>query len=72
MKVDLWQTNPLEGVALARGEGSTVWDEAGKPYLDLLSGTWCCGIGHSHPRLVRAVQEQVSKLVQDGARRHGR
>jgi 4-aminobutyrate aminotransferase-like enzyme len=65
--MDLWRTNPLEATAFTRGEGCTVWDSAGKPYLDLLSGTWCCGVGHGHPRLVRAVQEQVARLTHIGA-----
>ncbi len=65
--MELWRTSPLDGVVLARGQGATVWDTSGKPYLDLLSGTWCCGIGHSHPRLVRAVEEQALKLIHSGA-----
>jgi 2,2-dialkylglycine decarboxylase (pyruvate) len=62
-----WRTNPLEAAGFTRAEGCTVWDAAGRPYLDLLSGTWCCGVGHSHPRLVRAVQEQASRLTHIGA-----
>jgi len=63
----LWQTNPLQEITLARGQGCTVWDEAGKPYLDLLSGTWCNVLGCGHPRWVEAIQAQVSKLTHVGA-----
>ena len=63
----LWQTNLLQEVTLVRGQGCTVWDEAGKPYLDLLSGTWCNVLGYGHPRWVEAIQDQVSKLAHVGA-----
>lgn len=63
----LWQTNPFQGITLVRGEGCTVWDAAGKPYLDLLSGTWCNVLGYGHPRWIEAVQHQASKLVHVGA-----
>lgn len=49
------------------GQGCTVWDTAGQPYLDLLSGTWCNVLGYGHPRWVEAVQDQVSKLAHVGA-----
>jgi acetylornithine/N-succinyldiaminopimelate aminotransferase len=50
-------------LALERGEGSWVWDKQGKRYLDALSGIAVCGIGHSHPALVRAISEQAAKLI---------
>jgi acetylornithine/N-succinyldiaminopimelate aminotransferase len=50
-------------VCLVRGEGSSVWDDAGNRYLDFFPG-WGCGLlGHCPPRVVQAVQEQVAKLV---------
>jgi predicted acetylornithine/succinylornithine family transaminase len=50
-------------VCLVRGEGSRVWDDVGNSYLDLFPG-WGCGlIGHCPPRVVRAVQEQVARLI---------
>ncbi|MBU1879784.1 MAG: aspartate aminotransferase family protein [Chloroflexi bacterium] len=63
----LWQTHVLEDITLVRGAGCTVWDAAGKPYLDLLAGTWCNVLGYGHPRWVAAVQSQVSKLAHVGA-----
>lgn len=63
----LWQTNPFQAVTLVRGERCTVWDTAGKSYLDLLSGTWCNILGYGHPRWLRAIQEQVSKITHTGA-----
>lgn len=48
---------------LVRGEGSRVWDSEGKEYLDFVSGLAVCNLGHCHPALVRAVQDQVEKLI---------
>jgi acetylornithine aminotransferase len=50
-------------LALERGEGCWVWDKQGKRYLDALAGIAVCGIGHSHPQLVRAITEQAAKLI---------
>ena len=50
-------------LALERGSGSWVWDKQGKRYLDALCGIAVCGLGHSHPRLVQAITEQVGKLI---------
>jgi acetylornithine/N-succinyldiaminopimelate aminotransferase len=50
-------------VAFERGEGSWLWDTNGKRYLDAVAGVAVCGLGHSHPRYVAALREQVGKLV---------
>jgi acetylornithine/N-succinyldiaminopimelate aminotransferase len=50
-------------VAFERGEGSWLWDTEGKRYLDGLAGIAVCGLGHSHPKLVRALCEQAGKLI---------
>jgi 4-aminobutyrate aminotransferase-like enzyme len=63
----LWQTHAIEEIVLVRGHGCTVWDAAGKPYLDLLSGTWCNVLGYGHPRWVQAAQDQISTLAHVGA-----
>ena len=49
-------------IALVRGEGAWVWDEAGRRHLDLLAGIAVNALGHAHPALVRAVTEQVATL----------
>jgi acetylornithine/N-succinyldiaminopimelate aminotransferase len=49
-------------LVLSRGEGATVWDAAGKEYLDLLAGIAVNALGHAHPRLVSAVTEQLATL----------
>lgn len=53
-------------IAIERGEGSTVWDYDGKRYYDLASGIATMAVGHSHPRVIKAVQEQATKLMHIG------
>ena len=48
---------------LARGCGSEVWDEDGRRYLDFGAGIAVTSIGHAHPRVVRAMREQLGTLV---------
>ncbi len=50
-------------VAFVKGEGCRLWDNAGQEYLDFLSGIGVCNVGHCHPRLVKAVQEQAKELI---------
>ncbi len=48
---------------LTRGEGTHVWDETGKHYLDFGAGIAVTSIGHCHPRVVAAMREQIGTLV---------
>lgn len=50
-------------LALTHGRGCRVWDTAGKEYLDGLGGIAVNTLGHAHPQLVRALQEQVGQLI---------
>lgn len=50
-------------VALSHGQGSWVWDTTGRRLLDGLAGIAVNTLGHNHPRLVAALQDQVSKLI---------
>ncbi|WKB54174.1 aspartate aminotransferase family protein [Eleftheria terrae] len=50
-------------IALSHGEGAWVWDTEGRRYLDALGGIAVNTLGHAHPRLVPALQDQVSKLI---------
>jgi len=50
-------------VLLVRGKGTRVWDLAGEEYLDFVSGLAVCNLGHCHPRVVKAIQEQAEKLI---------
>ncbi|MDB5384825.1 MAG: argD 2 [Planctomycetaceae bacterium] len=50
-------------ISLVHGEGSYVWDAEGKRYLDLFPGWGCNILGHSPPRVVKAIQEQAAHLI---------
>ena len=50
-------------VSLVRGEGSWVWDDAGRRYLDFFPGWGCNLLGHCPAPVVEAVQQQVAKLI---------
>lgn len=50
-------------VVLARGEGIFMWDVEGKKYYDFLSAYSAVNQGHCHPKIVKALQEQVSTLA---------
>lgn len=50
-------------IAIARGQGSTVWDTSGKSYLDLYGGHAVAATGHCHPEVVRAIREQAGELL---------
>ena len=50
-------------IALSHGQGCRVWDVNGKSYLDALGGIAVNTLGHNHPRLVPALQDQIAKLI---------
>ena len=50
-------------VAFVRGEGAWLWDNAGKKYLDALSGVAVCGLGHAHPAITEAICSQAGQLI---------
>jgi predicted acetylornithine/succinylornithine family transaminase len=52
--------NPVQFV---RGEGTRLWDEDGNEYLDFLAGISVLNVGHCHPRVVAAIQEQATRLT---------
>ncbi len=50
-------------VTLVRGEGCRVWDDAGREYLDFVSGIAVNTLGHAHPRLARALCDQAGRML---------
>jgi acetylornithine aminotransferase len=50
-------------IAVSHGKGCRVWDTNGKEYLDALAGIAVNTLGHAHPKLVPALQDQVSKMI---------
>ena len=51
------------GIAVERGRGSRVWTSDGEEYLDLYGGHAVCATGHSHPHVVKAIQDQAEKVL---------
>jgi acetylornithine/N-succinyldiaminopimelate aminotransferase len=49
--------------ALSHGDGVYVWDTNGKRYLDALAGIAVNTLGHAHPKLVPALQDQIAKII---------
>ncbi len=54
---------PKRPIVIIKGEGTLVWDIDGKEYLDCVGGNGVCLIGHSHPKLVKAIEKQAKKLI---------
>ncbi len=51
------------GIEMVKASGIHLWDIDGKKYVDLIAGFSVCNIGHSHPDVVKAVQEQASAYM---------
>jgi len=50
-------------ITLTKGKGAYVWDKEGDKYLDALAGIAVNSLGHCHPKVVKAVREQVGQLM---------
>ena len=59
----LMRTYRRGAVDFVRGEGPLLWDADGNEYLDFLTGISVCSLGHCHPAVVAAVQEQAGRLM---------
>ena len=57
------QTARRVPITLVRGEGTRVWDDQGKSYLDFVAGIASDTLGHSDPGLVKAISEQAATLI---------
>jgi predicted acetylornithine/succinylornithine family transaminase len=51
-------------VTIERGQGVRVWDDKGKEYIDFVGGWAVCALGHCHPVIIDAVNEQARTLIQ--------
>ena len=63
MSQSLMATYKRLDVTFAKGEGTWLWDKAGKRYLDAISGIAVCSLGHAHPAITSALCKQASTLV---------
>ena len=63
MTQHLMNTYLRQPVTFVKGEGVWLWDNQGEKYLDALAGVAVNGLGHAHPKLVKAISEQAGKLI---------
>ncbi|MBW3536800.1 MAG: acetylornithine transaminase [Actinobacteria bacterium] len=56
-------TYPPPSVTFVRGEGSRLWDDEGRSYLDFLSGLGVTSLGHAHPEVAEAIAAQSRELL---------
>ena len=54
---------PKRDLVVVRGEGALLFDEQDNAYIDCAAGIGVASLGHSHPKLVAAVQQQAAKLI---------
>ena len=60
----LAQTSPKPiGLEVARAEGVYIHDTEGKAYIDLIAGFSVCNIGHSHPKVIAAIEQQIKQYM---------
>ena len=50
-------------MVIEEAKGCYLKDTQGKQYLDMISGIGVCSLGHSHPAVVKAIQQQAEKLI---------
>src|SRR5690554_3405319 len=50
-------------LAFIKGTGSRLWDADGKEYIDMLAGIAVNSVGHCHPKVVKAIQDQAAELI---------
>ncbi|HZQ29274.1 MAG TPA: acetylornithine transaminase [Acidimicrobiales bacterium] len=59
----IMNTYPPQPVTFVRGQGTELWDDHGKRYLDFLAGIAVCSLGHAHPAVADAISEQSRQLL---------
>ncbi|HET6794688.1 MAG TPA: acetylornithine transaminase [Acidimicrobiales bacterium] len=59
----LMPTYAPPAVTFVRGRGTELWDDAGRRYLDFLTGLAVCSLGHAHPKVADAIAHQARTLV---------
>jgi predicted acetylornithine/succinylornithine family transaminase len=59
----IMSTYARQPVLFVRGCGARLWDVGGRDYIDFLGGIAVDAVGHCHPRVVQAVQQQITQLI---------
>ncbi|MFN4330075.1 MAG: aspartate aminotransferase family protein [Limnobacter sp.] len=63
MSDHLMKTYARQPIAFTHGQGAWMWSTEGKKYLDGLAGIAVNGLGHNHPKLVKAIADQAARLI---------
>ena len=50
-------------LTFVKAEGCIMWDETGRPFIDLISGISVCNVGHRHPKVVQAIKDQADQYL---------
>ena len=61
--MELFDVYPLYNVTPVKAEGAYVWDDKGTKYLDLYGGHGVISVGHTHPKYVKSISDQLNKIA---------
>ncbi|MBX9783410.1 MAG: aspartate aminotransferase family protein [Chitinophagaceae bacterium] len=50
-------------IEMVKAEGCLLWDAAGKEYIDLIGGISVCNVGHRHPKVIKAIKQQLDSYL---------
>jgi acetylornithine/LysW-gamma-L-lysine aminotransferase len=50
-------------LTIVRGEGALLWDDQGNEYIDCVGGQGAANLGHAHPKIIQAINEQAAQLI---------
>ena len=60
--------HPVNGVNFVRGQNCALFDDQGRRFVDLESGSWAALLGHGHPRVNRVIKDQLDRIMHLGVR----
>jgi acetylornithine/N-succinyldiaminopimelate aminotransferase len=60
--MNLFDVYPIENISIERAQGSFVWDNTGRKYLDMYGGHAVISVGHTHPHYVQRLTDQLNKI----------
>lgn len=61
--MNLFDVYPVNDITIVKGEGSYIWDDTGKKYLDFYGGHAVISIGHTNPHYVQRITDQLNKIA---------
>ena len=61
--INTYNRRPGKTLLIERGQGTLVWDDTGRQYLDFVGGIAVNVLGHCHPAVVQSYKEQAARLI---------